>query len=406
MAATPVLDPPAAPSRPSLPGRHRGGWRPAIWAGGAAGVVVLAAILGTVLAITGGSLSCLNGSGGSSGPAPTKAATAAIPPERLVIYEQAGERFDIDWTFLASIGVQECASGDCTGTNSSGCAGPMQIAYVPDTPCSPGDGPTLWDTYKVSANGGVPNVNNLADAIYTAARILRQDKGAPPIGGSYHAYYLAACGYYGACSGAGVDYAKEVMARAVQFGFVSGSATATGSASDGSSVSACDSSGVSAGGQASGSRIVQIAETQLGVRESPWGSNCTKYGPCEEWCALFVAWVWEHAGVPMPGGTAPYAYSGTIYTWVKSHGGRDLSPTATPAPGDAVLYGSGVSDSVHVGIVEQVFPDGEIVTIEGNDDNQVLRNGPFLPADAVAAGEPAPIYGYAQPPASKDTADA
>jgi len=400
MATAPVLDPPAAPPPTAPRPSRRGGWRPVIWVGGAGGVLVLAAILGTVLAITGGSLSCLNGGGGSSGPAPTKAATAAIPPERLVIYEQAGERFDIDWTFLASIGVQECASGDCTGTNSSGCAGPMQIAYVPDSPCSPGNGPTLWDRFKVSASGGVPNVNDPADAIYTAARILREDKGAPPIGGSYHAYYLAACGYYGACSGNGVDYAQEVMARAVKFGFVSGSAAAATGSSSEASTGGCSSAVVSGGGPVDGSAIVRIAESQLGVSEHPNGSNCTKYGPCEEWCALFVAWVWEHAGVPMPGGTAPYAYSGTIYTWVKSHGGRDLPPTATPAPGDAVFYGSGVSDSVHMGIVERVFSDGEIVTVEGNDDNQVLRNGPFLPSQAVASGEPAPIYGYAQPPTS------
>jgi hypothetical protein len=401
MAVTPLLDPPPAPPPPSrspLPGRRRGGWRPVIWGGAVGGVLVLAAVLGTVLAITGGSLSCLNGSGGSSGPAPTKAATAAIPPERLVIYEQAGARFDIDWTFLASIGVQECSSGDCTGVNSSGCAGPMQIAYVPDSPCSPGSGPTLWDRYKVSASGGVPNVNDPADAIYTAARIFRQDLDAPPIGGSYHGYYEAACRYYGACADAASNYAVEVMARAVQFGFMAGDVPA-GSTSGSSESSTGECSGVAvSGGPVDGSTIVRIAGTQLGVSEHPPGSNCTKYGPCEEWCALFVAWVWEHAGVPMPGGTAPYAYSGTIYTWAASDGGRDLPPTATPAPGDAVFYGSGVNDSVHMGIVERVFPDGEIVTIEGNDDNQVLRNGPFLPSQAVAAGEPAPIYGYAQPP--------
>lgn len=410
MAPTPVLDPSAAPTPPRspLPGRRRRGRRPVIWVGGGGGVLVLAAILGTVLAITGGSLSCLSGGAGGSGPAPTKAATAAIPPERLVIYEQAGTRFDIDWTFLASIGVQECASGDCAGTNSSGCAGPMQIAYVPDSPCSPGPGPTLWDRFKVSATGGVPNINNPADAIYTAARIFRQDLHAPPIGGSYHGYYEAACRYYGACADAASNYAQQVMARAVSFGFVASGSPAPsggGTAEPVSSTGGCSAAG-GGGGPVDGSRIVRIAESQLGQGEHPPGSNCTKYGPCEEWCALFVAWVWERSGVPMTGGTEPYAYSGTIYTWVKSHGGRDLPPTARPSPGDAVLYGSGIDDSVHVGIVERVFPDGEIVTVEGNDDDQVLRNGPFLPSQAQASGEPAAIYGYAQPPTAGGGVDA
>ncbi len=49
-------------------------------------------------------------------------------------------------------------------------------------------------------------------------------------------------------------------------------------------------------------------------------------------------------------------------------------------------------------IVERVFADGEILTIEGNYADEVARVGPFDPADAVAAGEPAPIFGYAEPP--------
>jgi cell wall-associated NlpC family hydrolase len=146
-------------------------------------------------------------------------------------------------------------------------------------------------------------------------------------------------------------------------------------------------------------RIVQVAESQLGQAEQPPGSACTIYGPCEEWCSLFVAWVWQHAGVPLPGPTALYGYSGSLYVWVREHGGRTLPPGAVPAPGDAVFYGSGPDASVHVGIVVQVLRDGEIVTVEGNFGHRVSRVGPFRPADAPSAGEAGPIYGYAQPPA-------
>jgi hypothetical protein len=149
---------------------------------------------------------------------------------------------------------------------------------------------------------------------------------------------------------------------------------------------------------ASSSQIVRVAESQLGQGEQPPGSNCTIYGPCEEWCSLFAAWVWQHAGVPLPGPTATYGYSGSLYTWAREHHGRVLPPSATPAPGDAVFYGAGPSESAHVGIVQRVYPDGRITTIEGNYANRVALVGPFLPAHATSAGEAAPIYGYVQPP--------
>jgi hypothetical protein len=148
---------------------------------------------------------------------------------------------------------------------------------------------------------------------------------------------------------------------------------------------------------------VKVAESQIGQGENPPGSDCTIYGPCEEWCALFASWVWKHAGVPLPGSTAVYGYSGSLYTWAKEHGGRILAATATPAPGDAVFYGTSPTDSAHVGIVQRVYPDGRITTIEGNYAGHVTLVGPFLPSSPV--GERAPIYGYAQPPATGASKD-
>ncbi len=382
-----------------------------LWLAGTLGIggVAVVVIFALAVAVLGASFTgCQAGSEpaeASIGPAPSAYALASIPPERLRLYVQAGTRFDIDWSFLASIGAQECGNGDCAGTNSSGCAGPMQIAYVRGSPCSPGPGPTLWERYAVSAHPGqAPNVNDPADAIYTAARVLRQDMGAPPTGGTYAQYREAACRYYGACADATVDYAEEVMARAVQYGFTGAgapSATSPTLAEPVSSTSAPEECEVTAFTPEAGSAlgIVRIAESQVGQGEHPPGSNCTIYGPCEEWCSLFAAWVWQHAGVPLPGPTATYGYSGSLYTWAREHGGRVLPPSARPSPGDAVFYGSGASESAHVGIVVRVLPGGEIVTVEGNYDGQVSRVGPFVPAQATSAGEAAPIYGYAQSPA-------
>jgi hypothetical protein len=389
--------------------------------------VVVVTVTATLMAVLGSDLSCLGSGGGTAlAQPPTRAAARDIPPARLALYQAAGRRWDIDWTFVASIAEQECGSGNCPGDSGSGCAGPMQIADVRDSPCSPGSGPTLWERFGYDADGdGEANVNDPGDAIPSAAHIMRVVMHAPPAGGTYAGYHQAACDYYGACADASADYADEVMSRAVEYGF-----GGKGSPAPSSATIAQPAAGEEQGprcaatttGGASGNKIVRIAESQLGRAESPPGSNCNPYGPCEKWCALLVAWVWEKAGAPLEGGTAPYAYSGSIYEWAKAHegdlslpgagpapgeapfsqpqpnGARVLPPTATPAPGDAVFFGSGPASSDHVGIVERVFGDGEITTIDGNFGDRVARVGPFVPAQALESGEPAPIYGYAQPP--------
>jgi hypothetical protein len=367
-------------------------------AGSASTCIALLAIFGVAVAVLGASFSgCEPGGSEStsevSGPTPSAYALQTIAPERLRLYERAGKRFDIDWSF-----EQECSSGDCAGVNSAGCAGPMQIAYVRESECSRGSGPTLWERFAVNAEPGKPlSVNNPVDAIYTAARILREDMGAPPIGGTYAEYHEAACHYYGACSDATVAYAEEVMARAVQYGFTGSGAPLPGSPTLAEPVGGGCTAGP-APTPASSSRIVRIAESQIGQGENPPGSECTIFGPCEEWCALFASWVWIKAGVPLAGSTAEYGYSGSLYTWTEEHGGRVLPASATPSPGDLGFYGSGPGpgESDHVGVVQRVFRDGRITTIEGNYDGQVSLVGPFLPADPI--GERAPIYGYAQPP--------
>jgi hypothetical protein len=179
--------------------------------------VMIVAVVGVVIAITG------TGLGGCSASAASTNATNKtdeIPPSRVRLYQAAGRRFDIDWAFLASIGAQECHHGSCAGDNGSGCAGPMQIAVRRGSPCSPGNGPTLWERFGVDADhDGVTDPDDPADAIFTAARILRQAKHAPPAGGSFKDYHNAACGYYGACGDSTADYADQVMTRAVAYGF-------------------------------------------------------------------------------------------------------------------------------------------------------------------------------------------
>lgn len=156
-------------------------------------------------------------------------------------------------------------------------------------------------------------------------------------------------------------------------------------------------SGLSA---ARGSAIVRIARAELGTREpAAW----RRYGP-DPWCALFVSWVWQQAGIDVP----TLAFTGALHAWAKNGGGEVLGPTAAPQPGDAVLYGTGPQSpgtSVHVGLVEQVFDGGQITTIEGNTAGgvAVARIGPFAPAHATQspAHRPGPIYAYVRPRKAK-----
>ncbi len=192
------------------------------------GVVVLT-MVAFALALGGGALDQCPAQGsrgaggggrGPAGPAPSRSAVQDIPPARLAIYRRAGRNQNIDWAFLASIGAQECNHGSCAGDNGFGCSGPMQIAMRRGSPCSPGSGPTLWDLYKTDGNrDGQLDINDPADAIFTAAQLLRRAKNAPATGGSYAEYRQAACRYYGACRDAVANYAEQVMRRAVQYGF-------------------------------------------------------------------------------------------------------------------------------------------------------------------------------------------
>jgi CHAP domain len=146
--------------------------------------------------------------------------------------------------------------------------------------------------------------------------------------------------------------------------------------------------------------IADAVASQIFPDPDTQGLFCNPYGPCEQWCALFATWAWEQAGIPIP----RYAFTGDIWGWAAAHG-RDLPPTAMPAVGDAVLYGTGpqsTSTSVHVGIVTQVWPDDAIMTVGGDSGPgrtgylSTALDGPFLPADSPwYNGEP--IYGFAQP---------
>jgi Transglycosylase SLT domain len=102
-------------------------------------------------------------------------AQTEIPPQYLVLYEEAARRYDLDWAILAGIGRVECDHGrgpdpSCTregAVNPAGAGGPMQ--FIAST----------WARYGVDGGGdGRIDRWDPADAISSAANYLRAS-GAP-----------------------------------------------------------------------------------------------------------------------------------------------------------------------------------------------------------------------------------
>ncbi|MDH3225578.1 MAG: hypothetical protein OEM67_00595 [Thermoleophilia bacterium] len=148
--------------------------------------------------------------------APTEVAAGDIPPEYLELYIHFGAQMGVDWRFLAAIGGQESDHGRHPAAgrvNRSGCVGPMQLGIG-------GQCGDFVGEFGRDGNGdGLVDPLEPADAIATAAFGLRAGKGTPPPGGSFEEHRRAACRYYGACASPAVDYADEVMQRALSYGF-------------------------------------------------------------------------------------------------------------------------------------------------------------------------------------------
>ena len=130
---------------------------------------------------------------------------------------------------------------------------------------------------------------------------------------------------------------------------------------------------------------VAIALSQVGVRESPKGSNRGHQvdvytgGRPEPWCAHFVAWCFREANRPIPGDAVPSAklanpLASVTYTerMVQEHGWS----MQEPAVGDIVFFKTrGRSDrgpGRHIGIVSAVTLT-DIEVVDGNWGDAVTR---------------------------------
>lgn len=131
---------------------------------------------------------------------------------------------------------------------------------------------------------------------------------------------------------------------------------------------------------ATAEKILEIARSQIGTKESPAKSDNVKYNTAyygrevsdgkHPWCAVFVWWVFREAGASdLYYGGDKTAYCPTLMSFHKKQAVTDYRP------GDIVFFNfSGRSSAGHVGICES-WDGTYITTIDGNTGSASEDNG-------------------------------
>jgi cell wall-associated NlpC family hydrolase len=128
-----------------------------------------------------------------------------------------------------------------------------------------------------------------------------------------------------------------------------------------------------------GTKVVEIAQQEIGYQETPKGSNKTKYGEWfgmdgVPWCAIFVSWVYAQAGFPLGniGFTKGFAGTRTGLKYFRDN----RRTTFYPAPGDIVFFDWDLNEKVdHVGIFVKWLDNDYFESIEGNTGTTSQSNG-------------------------------
>ena len=148
--------------------------------------------------------------------------------------------------------------------------------------------------------------------------------------------------------------------------------------------------------------VLAIAAGEIGVTESPAGSNTVKYntayygrkvsGKAYPWCVTFLWWLFREAGAAqLFFAGKKTASSGALRSYAQRSG---QWVTEDYRPGDILLYDfSGKrSKPTHAGILEAVATDGVLLTIEGNTSASSNDNGGTVQRRGRSAGQVVGAY--------------
>lgn len=131
---------------------------------------------------------------------------------------------------------------------------------------------------------------------------------------------------------------------------------------------------IQAAQQTAGQKALEYGMQFVGVKESPFGSNCQEFGAwyrmnCVAWCAIFVSYNFGHTGTP----SFRYSYVPAIWQSAIYNQNR-LHVVRTPAPGDLALYDFG-TELAHVGFVKTAVAGGHFTDLSGNTGLSNQANG-------------------------------
>ncbi|WP_280340903.1 bifunctional lytic transglycosylase/C40 family peptidase [Nocardia abscessus] len=317
-------------------------------------VVVIAAVVTTVI-VTQQPLPILGpGASAGAGSTPSPSAREDIPPELLVLYQQAaGNCPGLDWSVLAAIGKIETdharspLPGVRSGENSSGAAGPMQFLA-----------PTFEAVvarHPLPAGGASPPSRyHPSDAIHAAAHYLC-DSGAPAdLRAAIFAYNHADW------------YVDQVLDQAARY-----RATTPSGGGDCHTIAAASPAAAQA---------ISFACAQLGV-PYVWGGN----GPD-------VNGGWDCSGLTQAAyRTAALALPRTTYDQI--HTGPRI-PENQLEPGDLVFYGTADNNVHHVGLY---LGAGQMVHAPDVGQPVQVSDYRWPGDDFYAAARPAAVAASAKP---------
>jgi signal peptidase I len=121
-------------------------------------------------------------------------------------------------------------------------------------------------------------------------------------------------------------------------------------------------------------RLIETARGQVGTARRP--VNKVKYnesyygrpvsGEEFKWCVVFLWWCMQKCQIPMsifPKSASVFA----VRDWFKERD-RFLGAGTMPKKGDLVIF-----EYSHIGLVAQLLPDNQILTIEGNQADAVRK---------------------------------
>ena len=119
-------------------------------------------------------------------------------------------------------------------------------------------------------------------------------------------------------------------------------------------------------------QMVTIAKSQLGNEGGQKFWSWYGFDSREEWCACFVSWCADQAGLIQRGAVPKFSLCTDGKNWFQNQG-RWQGAGSMPSPGAIIFFDwdhDGNSD--HVGIVEKC-EGGRVYTVEGNSSDQVRQ---------------------------------